>query len=98
MQGLDLESCKIRRIPALAFSGLSGLKELNVRTHNSDWSAMVMEVETDAFTGLNDLQSLNFTHNNLWTVPPAAFCGLTSLVLLNLSTNYLQDAADLGFG
>jgi Leucine-rich repeat (LRR) protein len=42
LQALDLDSCKIRRIPALAFSGLSGLKELNIRTHNSDWSAMVL--------------------------------------------------------
>ena len=51
LQSLSLEFCKIRRIPSLAFSGLSGLQELVIRTHNSEWSAMVMELESDAFTG-----------------------------------------------
>jgi hypothetical protein len=57
LRRLDLESCRIRRMPSLAFSGLSGLKELNVRTFNNEFSAaVVMEVEEDAFTGLNDLR------------------------------------------
>ena len=43
---LNLEYCKIRRIPSLAFSGLSGLHDLVIRTHNSEWSAMVMELGT----------------------------------------------------
>lgn len=98
LRKLDLDYCKIRRVPALAFSGLSGLRELDVRTHNSDWSAMVLEIEQDAFTGLNDLRVLNFTHNNIWSLPEGAFCGLNSLTLLNLSVNFLQDASELGFG
>ena len=98
LRKLDLNFCKIRRVPALAFSGLSGLQELNIQTHNSEWSAMVIELEQDAFTGLNDLRKLNFTHNNLWTLPKATFCGLNSLVVLNLSSNFLQDVSDIGFG
>ena len=98
LRTLQLVNCKIRNIPALAFTGLSGLVELNVETRNSEWSsAMVMEVEKDAFMGLNDLRKLNLTKNNLWTLPPSAFCGLASLTTLNLSTNYLQDVSDLGF-
>ena len=98
LRKLDLNFCKIRRVPALAFSGLSGLQELNIQTHNSEWSAMVIELEQDAFTGLNDLRKLNFTHNNLWTLPKATFCGLNSLVVLNLSSNFLQDVSNIGFG
>ena len=91
LQSLSLEFCKIRRIPSLAFSGLSGLRDLVIRTHNSEWSAMVMELESDAFTGLNSLRTLNLTMNNLWTVPSSTFCsGLNSLVDLNLSDNFLQ--------
>lgn len=98
LRRLDLDLCRIRRIPSLAFSGLSGLKELNIRTYNNEFSAaVVMEVEEDAFTGLNDLRRLNFTHNNLWTLPKGAFCGLSGLAVLNLSVNYLQDLSDLGF-
>ncbi len=97
LHSLGLEFCKIRRIPSLAFSGLSGLHDLVIRTHNSEWSAMVMELESDAFTGLNNLRSLNLTKNNLWTVPASTFCGLANLAELNLSSNYLQDVHELGF-
>ena len=97
LASLNLEYCKIRKIPSLAFSGLSGLRDLVIRTHNSEWSAMVMEIEADAFTGLNDLKSLNLTKNNLWSVPHSAFCGLHNLQVLNLSTNFLQDVNELGF-
>lgn len=97
LQTLSLEFCKIRRIPSLAFSGLSGLRQLVIRTHNSEWSAMVMEMESDAFTGLNSLRTLNMTMNNLWSVPTNTFCGLSSLSELNLSANYLQDVNELGF-
>ena len=55
-------------------------------------------IEPDSFTGLNNLRRLNFTRNNLWTVPPGTFCGLKSLTSLNLSSNFLQDLSDLGFG
>ena len=98
LRKLDLNFCKIRRVPALAFSGLSGLQELNIQTFNFEWSAMKIELEQDAFTGLNDLRKLNFTHNNLRTLPKATFCGLNSLVVLNLSSNYLQDISNIGFG
>ena len=47
---LDVEYCKVRRVPALAFSGLSGLRDLEVTTHNSDWSAMVLELEPGLVT------------------------------------------------
>jgi len=98
LRKLDLVSCKIRKIPSLAFSGLSGLREMSVQTFNNMVSAaIILEVEEDAFTGLNDLRKLNFTHNNLWTLPKGVFCGLSGLTALNLSVNYLQDLNDLGF-
>ncbi len=97
LRSLSLEFCKIRRIPSLAFSGLSGLRDLELRTHNSEWSAMVMELESDAFTGLEgSLKSLNLTQNNLWSFPGSALCGLSSLTALNLSRNYFQDTDGLG--
>ena len=61
---MQLINCKIRKIPTQAFNGLSGLIELKIETHNSERSSMVMEVEKDAFMGLNDLRKLNLTRNN----------------------------------
>ena len=99
LQSLDLDSCKIRRVPALAFSGLSDLKSLTLRSRNTEWPAMIMELEgEDAFTGLESLRHLNLTQNNIWTLPPESLCGLQSLTSLNLSHNFMQDLGDLGFG
>ena len=63
--------------------------------HKHDYLFSILEA--DAFTGLNNLRSLNLTKNNLWTVPSSTFCGLHSLRFLNLSVNFLQDANELGF-
>ena len=97
LRSLSLEGCKIRRLPALAFSGLSGLRSLSVRTRNDEWPDVVMEVDPDALTGLSELRRLNLTSNNLWGLPEAAFCHLGRLRALNLSRNHLQDPRELGF-
>ena len=62
---LSIESCLVKKMPALAFSGLSGLQGLNfvnnVKQAKSDIEGkVILEIEPDAFTGLNDLRSLNF--------------------------------------
>jgi Leucine-rich repeat (LRR) protein len=97
LRSLQVDACKVRRVPALAFSGLSALTSLTLNTGNAEVSSMVMEVEPDAFTGLNSVRSLNLSRNNIWTLPQSVFCGLDSLVALNLSSNYLQDAQELSF-
>ena len=99
LKRLSVTACRVQRIPALAFSGLSALTDLEfVQTGGkTDDADVILEVESDALTGLNSLQRLNFTGNNLWTLPEAVFCSLNSLTELNLSNNFLQDVKDLGF-
>ena len=101
LQKLIVESCWIRKIPSLAFSGLSGLNGLSFTNigglSRRDRATVILEIETDAFTGLNNLRSLNLTGTNLWTLPEATFCSLSSLTELNLSNNFIQDVSDLGF-
>ena len=101
LKRLSVESCWIRKIPSLAFSGLSGLVGLSFQNtgglSREDHATIILEIEADAFTGLNNLRSLNFTGTNLWTLPEATFCGLSSLTELNLSNNFIQDVSDLGF-
>lgn len=99
LKKLSVTSCRVRRVPALAFSGLSSLTDLEFSQTGgkTDDAEVILEVESDAFTGLNSLQRLNFTSNNLWTLPEAVFCSLNSLTELNLANNFLQDVKDLGF-
>lgn len=100
LRKLSIQSCLVKKIPALAFSGLSGLQDLqfvNNGGQNEEAAKIILEVEADAFTGLNDLKRLNVSGNNMWSLPKGVFCSLSSLIDLDLSRNFIQDASDLGF-
>lgn len=84
---LSIEGCRVRKVPAGTFEGLTGLTVLNLRSGNVKVS---LELERDAFNGVGGLRELDFSQNNLWTVPHGMFCGLKSLAKLNMSRNFLQ--------
>lgn len=87
LQELSIERCKVRRVPAGAFEGLTGLTVLNLRSGNVKVS---LELEKEALRGIGSLRELDLSENNLWTVPHGIFCGLKSLQRLNVSRNFLQ--------
>ena len=66
LKKLSIKSCLVKKMPALAFSGLSGLQGLNfvnnVKQQGRNEAKVILEIEPDAFTGLNDLRSLNFRY------------------------------------
>ncbi|XP_054270825.1 toll-like receptor Tollo [Macrosteles quadrilineatus] len=99
LRDLSIEYCKVANLTAGAFRGLRQLKNLTLRTHNTDWSAMTLEVEKDAFTEeLTLLERLDLSVNNIWSLPEAAFCPLHSLEYLNLTRNRIRDLEKLRFG
>ncbi|KOB72728.1 putative toll [Operophtera brumata] len=97
MRDLVIDKCKIRQIPARAFENFKDLKRLHVTTHNSEWSAMTMELNEQAFAGLNELIELNLSYNNIWSTKIETFCPLYSLKTLNLTNNHLQNIKTIGF-
>ncbi|XP_045590749.1 toll-like receptor Tollo [Procambarus clarkii] len=97
LQELDIEYCKIGEVPREAFLGLTNLRNLTLRTYNTDWSAMTLKIANDAFREQRNLQRLDLGDNNIWTLPPALLCHLENLRLLNLSRNKLQDVTVLSF-
>ncbi|OWR41703.1 toll [Danaus plexippus plexippus] len=52
LKDLVIDKCKIRQIPPRAFENFKDLKSLHVTTHNSEWSAMTMDLHELAFMGL----------------------------------------------
>ncbi|XP_044738944.1 toll-like receptor 6 [Chrysoperla carnea] len=98
LRDLTIEYCKIRHIPESVLSTLHELRHLSLRSHNSDWSAMSLELHPDSFRGLSELRTLDLGDNNIWTIPTRLFCPLYSLTVLNLTENRLQDVSTLGFG
>lgn len=94
---LSMEYCKLARLQPEALHGLADLRNLTVRTHNVNWPALSLEIETDAFVNTRRLERLDLSMNNIWSLPESLFCALSSLRALNMSANRLQDVTDLGF-
>lgn len=97
LKDLRVDFCKIRNIPATALTPLRHLKRLSLRSHNSDWSAMTLELHAETFRGMSELRHLDLADNNIWSTPAELFCPLFSLIHLNLTSNKLQDVSALGF-
>ncbi|XP_065156956.1 toll-like receptor 6 [Atheta coriaria] len=97
LKDLGVEYCKIRNIPAAGLASVRHLKRLSLRSHNSDWSAMTLELHSESFRGMSELRSLDLADNNIWSAPQDLFCPLFSLAHLNLTRNKLQEVVSLGF-
>nr|XP_045586253.1 toll-like receptor Tollo [Procambarus clarkii]XP_045586254.1 toll-like receptor Tollo [Procambarus clarkii] len=91
-----IEFCKLTSLPPGAFLGLDAMKRLTVRTHNSDWSAMALELTPDSLVGMPHLERLDLGQNNIWNLPERVFCPLPALRHLNLTWNRLQDVSEVG--
>lgn len=98
LENLDIRYCKIGEIPRYAFSGLSKLKNLTIKTYNTEWTAMSLTISSNAFQEQIQLVRLDLASNNIWTLPEKLFCNLDHLVFLNMSRNKLQRVEALSFG
>lgn len=97
LRDLRIEYCKIRTIPAAVLASLKHLKRFSLRSYNSEWSVMTLELHPESFIGMGELRTLDLADNNIWSTPPELFCPLYSLIQLNLTRNKLQDVSTLGF-
>ncbi|XP_050314229.1 toll-like receptor 6 [Anthonomus grandis grandis] len=97
LRALELEHCKLARWPAGTLFGLRDLRNLTVKTHNTEWPAMNLDFARESFNPIRNLERLDVSCNNIWSFPENIFCPLINLVFLNVSENRLQDVSDLGF-
>ncbi|XP_044012047.1 toll-like receptor Tollo [Aphidius gifuensis] len=98
LRELIIEYCKITNLSDDAFKGLRELRNLTVRTHNTDWSAMALDVSAGAFTNeLSKLETLDLGENNMWNFPERSLCSLENLKILNLTKNRLREISSFHF-
>ncbi|XP_022656113.1 toll-like receptor Tollo [Varroa jacobsoni] len=96
LRSLSIERCKLEELPSHAFSGLTELSNLTVRTHNGEWGAISLSIAPGALNHLKTLERLDMAHNNMVALPRAPFCQLESLQSLNLTHNSLTDLNNVG--
>ncbi|XP_023709383.1 toll-like receptor 6 [Cryptotermes secundus] len=97
LRELVLDHCKLGRWPKGTLTGLRDLRNLTVRTWNTDWPAMSLELSPESFSPVRQLERLDLSYNNIWSFPENVFCPLSNLVSLNISRNRLQDISEVGF-
>ncbi|OQR78636.1 slit3 protein-like [Tropilaelaps mercedesae] len=98
LRSLAIERCKLDRLPSKAFEGLSDLKQLTVKTFNSEWGTqMSLSVAPSSFVPLTGIESLDLSENNVDSLPHALLCELSHLRFVNLSKNAFSDVLNMGF-
>ena len=98
LHALSIEYCKIANLSEGSFQGLKQLVNLTLRTHNTDWSSISLDIAPQVFTSeLAKLQRLDLSQNNMWSVPDGFICPLARLSYLNLTQNRLRDLSVFHF-
>ena len=95
-RSLNISYCKLRTLPPRSFVGLTNLEQLTVQTFNNQWSAITLDLDYEAFIGLEKLTRLDLTRNNMFQLPAKLFCPLTTPLSVDLSYNQLTGFQDLG--
>jgi hypothetical protein len=93
----QIEHCKLSRLSAGVFQGLSLLKNVSINTLNTNWAALSLELDSGTFDPLSKVEIIDLSQNNIWTFPEKIFCSSRQLATLNVSLNRLQDIGDLSF-
>ena len=74
-----------RQLPPRSFVGLTRLKTLSVHTFNADWTSMSLEPDYESLIGLNLLEDLDLSNNNLASMPAGLLCPLVNIVSVRMT-------------
>ncbi|KAL4716140.1 hypothetical protein ACJJTC_013917 [Scirpophaga incertulas] len=98
LQELTIEYCKIGNLSDGAFTGLRALRNLTIKTHNTEWSTMSLEIMPTAFSrDVQNLERLDLSENNMLSFPEGALCTLRNLDYLNMTGNRMRDISHFQF-
>ncbi|OWR44348.1 putative toll [Danaus plexippus plexippus] len=98
LRELTIEYCKIGNLSDGAFTGLRELRNLTIRTHNTDWSSMSLEITPTAFSrDVQNLERLDLSENNMLSFPEGSLCSLRNLEYLNMTGNRMRDVSHFQF-
>ncbi|QQP55665.1 Uncharacterized protein FKW44_000081, partial [Caligus rogercresseyi] len=96
LSSLQIHNCKVHVLPPRSFVSLIELRELVIHTHNADMSGLSMDPDYESLVGLEALQTLDLSFNNIQTFPSGLLAPLKSIRLFNASFNNITNIKDLG--
>ncbi|KAH1029320.1 hypothetical protein HUJ05_002579 [Dendroctonus ponderosae] len=97
LEVLQIRNCKLLTIEPNALQGLYNLKRLLINGFNSQWGpAKNLEINSQSFHGLKELQVLDLAENNIRALADEAFCTLLNLQTLNLTRNRIRSTDMIG--
>ena len=95
LESLALRDCQFSELRRAALRHVAGLRELSVRTFQSEWLSDEVRLAPDCFEEMEQLETLDISGNNMWSLQPGLLRNLTLLKVLNVSGNHLQQLSVL---
>ncbi|XP_043235392.1 toll-like receptor 7 [Amphibalanus amphitrite] len=87
---LKVLHCKLDELAREPLAPLSDLRELTVRTGNSDWGSRQLRVPPRALAGLRQLRKLDLSFNGMQKLEVDSLCGAPNLHRVILAHNSLE--------
>ncbi|CAG2115388.1 unnamed protein product, partial [Medioppia subpectinata] len=98
LRELTVDRCKLAELPLLTLHGLGQLRNLTIRTQNTQWGDQQLRVPAGGLlTPVPRVQRVDLSTNAIAWLPESLFCNLPELSFANLSTNQFQEVISLGF-
>ena len=87
---LSVLNCKLANLSRESLMPLTELRELTIRTGNSDWGARQLWVPPRSLTGLRHLRKIDLSFNGVQKLKGDSLCGAPNLHRVNLAHNSLE--------
>ncbi|XP_037080480.1 toll-like receptor 6 [Pollicipes pollicipes] len=95
LETLSISHCKFGKINRGALQHLTSLKSFSFRSFQSQWLSAELKLEQGSFEGLERLEKLDISQNNIWALGSNILKELIFLKVLNVSGNNLQQLTEL---
>ncbi|KAI2800793.1 Toll6p [Blomia tropicalis] len=97
LRELHIDQCKLSELAPELLYGLIELRQLTIRTRNTEWGDLSLRIPANLFHTVRLLEQLDLSENGIQQLPSSLFCPMSRLQFVNVSSNSIGDVASFGF-